>query len=66
MFFQKKIDLAYNFYTKIAEQSRMPFFFNELNIPNNFEGRLEILSLNLTLVLWSFKKKKMNLQYHKN
>tara|TARA_B100000886_G_scaffold330659_1_gene281309 strand:+ start:479 stop:991 length:513 start_codon:yes stop_codon:yes gene_type:complete len=58
MFFQKKIDLAYNTYTKIAEQSRMPFFFDELNVPNNFEGRLEILSLNLTLVLWSLKKKK--------
>ena len=43
-------------YTKIAEQSRKAYFYNELKIPDNFEGRLEILTFNLALILWSFKK----------
>tara|TARA_B100000989_G_scaffold272794_1_gene230470 strand:+ start:892 stop:1404 length:513 start_codon:yes stop_codon:yes gene_type:complete len=58
MFLKKKKDLAFFTYTKIAEQSRKPFFFEKLNIPNNFEGRLEILSLNLIIILWALKKKK--------
>ena len=43
-------------YTIIAEQSRKPYFFSKLKISNNFDGRLEILSLNLILILWSLKK----------
>lgn len=66
MFLKKKKDLAFVIYTKIAEQSRKPFFFEKLNIPNNFEGRLEILSLNLIIILWALKKKKINLKFLKN
>tara|TARA_B100000989_G_scaffold289881_1_gene262339 strand:- start:991 stop:1503 length:513 start_codon:yes stop_codon:yes gene_type:complete len=43
-------------YTIIAEESRKPYFFCKLNISNNFDGRLEVLSLNLIFVLWSLKK----------
>ena len=56
MFFKKKKNNAVIIYTKIAEQSRKAYFYDELKIPNSFEGRLEILTFNLSLILWSFKK----------
>ena len=56
MFFKNSNEKAIFFYTKIAMQSRKPFFFKELKIENNFEGRLEILIFNLVLVIWALKK----------
>lgn len=57
MFFKKKKkNIALIIYTKIAEQSRKAYFYNELEVPNSFEGRLEILTFNLALILWSLKK----------
>ena len=52
----KKKQNPLTIYTIIAEQSRKPYFFSKLKISNNFDGRLEILSLNLILILWSLKK----------
>ena len=52
----KKKQNSLTIYTIIAEQSRKPYFFSKLKISNDFDGRLEILSLNLILILWSLKK----------
>lgn len=41
---------------KIVDQSRKVIFFNDFKISKSFEGRLELLSLNLIIVLWSLKK----------
>ena len=49
-------NLPFSIYTKIASQSRKPFFFNDLKIDSNFDGRLELLIFNLSLVLWSMKR----------
>ena len=49
---------ALKIYTKIAKQSREPFFFEDCKIKDSFQQRLEVLSLNLIIVLWSMKKNK--------
>ena len=58
MFNSFKKNKALKIYTKIAKQSREPFFFRECKIEDTFQQRLEILSLNLIIILWSMKKNK--------
>lgn len=58
MFNSSEKHRALKVYTKIAEQSRKPFFFKDCNIRDTFHHRLEVLSLNLIIVLWSMKRKK--------
>ncbi len=58
MFQNSKREVALIIYTKIVTQSRKPFFYKELKITDDFFGRLEVLSFNLILIMWSLKKKK--------
>lgn len=48
--------LTISIYTKIAGQSRKPFFFDVLKIQNDFYGRLELLIFNLSLIMWSLRR----------
>mgnify|MGYP001268569641 CR=1 FL=1 len=59
MFNSFKKNKALKIYTKIAKQSREPFFFKDCKIEDTFHQRLEILSLNLIIILWSMKKKNL-------
>ena len=61
MFNNFEQDTALSIYTKIAGQSRIPFFFNEVKVSDSFESRLEILSLNLILVMWALKNKNLSI-----
>ena len=47
---------ALHIYNIIIDQSRKPFFFNKLKIKNDFYGNFEIISINMTFVLWSLKR----------
>lgn len=46
---------ALDFYNIIANQSREPFFFTEFDVPDTFEGRLEMISIHLFLILHAIK-----------
>ena len=59
MFQNSKREVALIIYTKIVTQSRKPFFYKDLKITDDFFGRLEVLSFNLILIMWSLKKKKI-------
>ena len=53
---EKLNNKALYIYNIIVEQSRKPFFFNNLKIKNDFYGNFEIVSINMTFVLWSLKR----------
>lgn len=57
MFQNSKREVALIIYTKIVTQSRKPFFYKNLKISDDFFGRLEVLTFNLILIMWSLKKK---------
>ena len=48
----KALRLVYN---KIVEQSKKNFFFNDINLPNSVDSRLELFQLNLIIILWYMK-----------
>ena len=50
--FTKTENLENKIYYKIVDFSRNPFFFRDCKITDDFEGRFEILVINLSLVLW--------------
>ncbi len=50
---------AQNVFKIIVEQSRKNFFYEELNVPDTFEGRFEILVLHTFLVVRCLKGDKL-------
>ncbi len=53
----KALRLVYN---KIVEQSKKNFFFNDINLPNSVDSRLELFQLNLIIILWYMRFSKIN------
>ena len=46
-------------YMKIVDQSKKKFFFDVLFVPKKTELMIEVFQLNLIIVLWYMKKKKI-------
>ena len=52
-------DYIRSIYKKIVEQSKKKFFFEVFFVPKKTETKIEIFQLNLIIVLWYMKKKKI-------
>ena len=46
-------------YKKIVEQSKKKFFYDVFFVPNKTDSLIEVFQLNLIVVLWYMKKKRI-------
>ena len=45
------IDDAHRIYAKLMEQARQPAFYGESKAPDNYDGRIDVLTLHMAVVL---------------
>lgn len=47
---------AETIYTRLMEQSRLPVFFGEGRFPDNYDGRIDVLTLHMAFVLETLRR----------
>ena len=58
---QVRLD-AENIYAKLMKQSRAPWFFTNIGVRDDFDGRMEVLALHVGIVMQELGKRDKNAQ----